>query len=253
MKKLAWILFFCIGLLLAAAAIVHVSGRPRTLADVSSPAGTWRLVVRGQNKLIGGVEVTAAVHTSDGRRISLGVIDLRSNWAEAKHEYQPHDRLHTRIDEVKAVVGGRLLLRDRYFAGEDYVVAGKMGLEDVRLPIGEVNSLGFRLASGLSASDDHVDLRIVDFDRLLHPGRTFTVSADLAKTGTDLMHLQYAWHDSTTDRSLTGSLVDGFSVSLQVEEVTNHVVIGTVEVQAKEPLIRLSGRFRLVNRIGSAR
>jgi hypothetical protein len=121
-KRLLWV----IGILASAALIVFAYSSwvnpSKVLADVTSPSGDWRVVVHGK-PVLGGVEVTATVRTGDDRSISCGVIDLRPEWREAEYVYQAHETLHTRIDEVKAIVGDRLLFRDDYFPDEKFGVS----------------------------------------------------------------------------------------------------------------------------------
>ena len=100
MSKLLW----SVGVLSLIAVSIFLylglTAKSKILADVTSPTGAWRVVVHGKD-VWNGVEVTAVVHTHDGREISLGVIDLRPEWGETEYDYQADPSHHTRIDEVK--------------------------------------------------------------------------------------------------------------------------------------------------------
>lgn len=234
------------------------SNRVQTLADVRSPTGEWGVKVQGRKLLFGAIEVTAAVQTHDGREISLGVIDLRPGWAEAEQQYQAHKTAHTRIDEVKAVVGGEVLLRDDYFPGIDHEVSGTIDGKAVRLRLGEVNRDGFHFMSGLTlgsiGGDEHLSVLIPAARAKLAEGVHIEVDGAAEGTSASGTMLDLAWNVESSGFAAStavlrvASLMDGFSLSLVIDEVTPHLVIGSLRVTAEAPQIDLQGSFRLVNR-----
>jgi hypothetical protein len=235
---------------IAVGVLITTANRQKVLADVTSPSGAWRVQVLGKRVLMGGIEVTAEVLTGDNRAVSLGVIDLRPNWPEAEHFYQAHESLHTRIDEVKAIVGERLLIRDDFIPNEDHSVTGLMGTKQVTLPIGELNNLGFLFTTGLwDGRSDHVRIMIVDFPNKFATTRSFTVDATMERPfqPDDGIHMHYGWKDAETGDRQGGAKPNGFSLTLNISEVTEHVVLGSVHITADNPRIDLKGEFRLLN------
>jgi hypothetical protein len=250
MKKIVWI----IGLLLLVAfwAVYAITAKSKTLADVSSPTGDWRVVVRGKQLLLGSIEVTAEVHTHDGRRISLGVIDLRPEWAETEYTYQADETLHTRIDEVKAVVGGlfgHVLIRDDYFPDESFAVSGTIEGEQVKLRIGKVNNVSFYFMTGAHqiGKAATVSVGIIDLPQQLAAGNVFEI--DAAEDELSVPGVTYHWHDSQKSQNMHAGHHKNFSLRLEVHEVTEHIVTGTVNITGTDPQVDLSGRFRLVNEV----
>jgi len=104
-------------LLIAGFAFLRLSGERRVLADMTSPSGDWRVEVIGTNQILGGVEVVAHVHTSDGRMTSRGVIDLLPDWEVATEQYREASN-RSSINEVEARLGdeqdGTMLLKADY-------------------------------------------------------------------------------------------------------------------------------------------
>jgi hypothetical protein len=211
MRKIRWVIGFLFIAAIVLWAVVALTTKSKTLADVTSPSGDWRIVVRGKQLLLRGIEVTAEVHTQDGRRVSLGVIDLRQEWAETEYDYQAHETLHTRIDEVKAVLGSmttpRLLFRDDYFSDEDFFVSGKIGGEPVKMRIGKVDNLAFHFMSGLQSLDiSRVSVGFLDLPNQLTAGKTFVVDEnEFVVPGT-----MYHWHDSKNQQRMYGDTIGIF-------------------------------------------
>ncbi len=247
-KKLLWLLGSIVVVAIAILAYMELSAESKTLADVSSPTGAWRVVVRGKD-VWGGVEVTAVVHTQGNRRIPLGVIDLRQEWPETEHFYQADKTFHTRIDEVKAIVGDRILFRDNYFPGEEFGVSGTIKNQPVNLRIGNVNNQGFHFASTNSLiPTPSVSIQFVDFPKKLAPGAIFEVQAS-GTEGIPLPDITCYWRDSDSGQLRVESNHRDISMRLEVAQVTEHVVTGNVKIVGKDPDVDLSGNFRLVTQL----
>ena len=250
MKRLLLLIVSLVLLAIAAFAYLESSAQSKTLADVSSPSGDWRVIVRGKD-VIGGVEVTADVHTRDGRVISRGVIDLRPEWAETEHDYQAHKTLHTRIDEVKAVVGDTVLFRDDYFPGEDFAVTGTIEGQEVKFRIGEVNNLGFHFMSGLSLTDgEKVSVQFIDFPSKLASGKVFDIDVSVKPSFNP--DITYYLNSPESGRLQVVSHDKPFSLHLEVDQATKFVVTGTLQLRGDDPDVDLSGTFRLVNILGDS-
>ena len=73
----------------ALVAVFIVMTQERTLSRATSPDGHWTVVVKGSPRLlgIGGVEVTLEYYSLAGQAYSLGVIDLCSDWRQARDRY----------------------------------------------------------------------------------------------------------------------------------------------------------------------
>lgn len=226
---------------------LRLATRSKVLADVKSPTGAWRVVVRGKD-VWSSVEVTAVVHTHDGREIPLGVIDLRAEWGETEYVYQADPVHHTRIDEVKAVVGDRLLFRDTYFPNEHYAITGEIAGRKVELRIGKVDNLGFHFASTDSLNPaPSVSAKFLDFPQRLFPGAKF----DIETTSNKIIpsNVTCYWRDPNNGHLMVVSAHQNYSVRVVVDEVTQHLVTGTLHIKAQDPSIELSGDFRLVNQL----
>lgn len=239
---LAWLT----GLLAAAAFTLfayHSWVNPsKVLADVTSPSGDWRVVVYGK-AVLSGVEVTATVHTDDDRSISCGVIDLRPEWPEAEYVYQAHKSHHTRIDEVKAIVGDRLLYRDDYFSDEKFAVTGMIADKQVTLRIGKVDNMGFHFESGI-ADTNKVSVQVANVHDTL-ASEAFTI--DASKDQFIMPGINYFWRDPESGNlNVVGHHKD-FSLSLKITKVSDFVVTGTVRISGNSPAVDLEGQFRLVN------
>ena len=241
--KLLW----PIGLLASAACILFVYlsfvNPPKVLADVTSPSGAWRMVVHGK-AVLGGVEVTATVHTSDDRSISCGVIDLRPEWPEAEFVYQAHKTLHTRIDEVKAIVGDRLFFRDDYFPDEKFGVTGTLADKQVTLRIGKVDDLGFHFESGITDTEK-VSVQVANVRETLDSAEGIAI--DSSKDQFAMPGINYIWRDPESGQlNVVGHHKD-FSLRLKVDKVSDFVVTGTVRLVGNAPEVNLAGEFRIVN------
>lgn len=92
-------------LLIAGCVFILLAGQRKVLADMTSPSGDWRVEVIGTNKILGGIEIVAHVHTSDGRMTSRGVIDMQSDWETADQMYR-EDPDCSYITETEARLGG---------------------------------------------------------------------------------------------------------------------------------------------------
>ena len=117
MKLLKYLIAAIFVLLIAGCVFVLLVGQRKVLADMTSPSGDWRVEVIGTNKLLGGIEIVAHVHTSDGRMTSRGVIDLLPDWEIATERYR-EDPDRSYINEVEARLGdkqsGTILMKDDY-------------------------------------------------------------------------------------------------------------------------------------------
>jgi hypothetical protein len=225
----------------------EMSAQSKILADVPSPSGAWRVVVQGKD-VFNGVEVTAVVHTHDGREISLGVIDLRPNWEETEHDYQADPVLHTRIDEVKAVVGDQVLLRDRFFPGEHHAVTGTLAGQKVDLRIGKIMNTGFRFASTdrLKPGPD-ILVQFLDFRQRLSPGAVFEFETSDETVLTP--RITCFWEEPESGEFRIASAEKNFSLRVAVDQVTPHVVTGSMRIVAEKPEVDVSGNFRLLNEL----
>jgi len=256
MKRLLWLFGLICSLAIVMVAYRALSSRSRILADVSSPTFAWRVVVRGR-EVIGGIEVTADVHTRDGGLFSCGVMDLRPEWPETEYVYQADDTFHTRIDEVKAVVGDTVLFHDDYFPTDNFAVSGSIAGQEVKLRIGHVDHLGFHFMSGLSIQDgEKVSVQFIDFPPKLAPGKLFEIEvSDLPSFNPSINYYlkNSIRRDSGRERLRVFSHDKPFSLRLKVEQVTGHVVTGTLKLTGTQPDVDLSGSFRLVNRVPNAR
>lgn len=242
-KKLFWLT----GLLASAAFILFVYlsvvNPPRVLADVTSPSGAWRMVVHGK-AVLGGVEVTATVHTSDGRSISCGVVDMRPEWPEAEYVYQAHKTLHTRIDEVKAIVGDRLFFRDDFFPDEKYGVTGMLADKQVTLRVGKVDNLGFHFESG-GTDSEKVSVQVANVRETLASAEAITI--DASKDQLVMPGINYFWRDPESGQLNVMGHHKDFSLSLKIAKVSDFVVTGTVRIVGNDPAVDIAGEFRLVN------
>ena len=82
-------LFAVVGVLVGAlilTAVIMSSGRTETLTMAESPAGTWKVTIKGRQTMR-GVEVTMTARTSDGIARLFGVIDLCDSFDYAKYKY----------------------------------------------------------------------------------------------------------------------------------------------------------------------
>ena len=247
MKWLLWVIGILVIIAIGVVAYRKLPSHSRILADVSSPSDAWRVVVNGKD-VMSGVEVSATVHTNDGRAISRGVIDLRPEWRETEYFYQAHEALHTRIDEVKAVVGDNLLFRDDYFPGQDFAVTGTLADKPVKLRIGTVDNMGFHFMSGLRVGDgEKVSVQFIDFPSKLVRGKVFSIQAsaeDFIIPG-----IAYYWRDPESDMLNVVGHNKNFSLNLVVDQVSDFVVTGTVRITGTDPNVDLAGDFRLVNKL----
>lgn len=260
-KRLSWFFGLLCALAISTAEYRTFSSRSRILVDVSSPTLAWRVVVRG-TEVMGGIEVTADVYTRDGGVFSCGVLDLRPEWPETEYVYQADATFHTRIDEVKAVVGDKLLFRDDYFSENDFAVSGSIAGQDVKYRIGNVDNLGFHFMSGLSLEDgEKVSVQFVDFPAKLTPGKVIDIaSSDLPSFNPSITYYHKISDPNSSDPDSSGqdrlrvlSHDKPFSLRLEVDQVTGFVVTGTMRLTGCEPDVDLSGSFRLVNRLSDTR
>jgi hypothetical protein len=178
----------------------------------------------------------------------LGVIDLRPNWEETEHDYQADPDLHTRIDEVKAVVGDQVLLRDRFFPDEHHAVTGTLAGQKVDLRIGKIMNTGFRFASSdrLKPGPD-ILVQFLDFRQRLFPGAVFEFETSDEAVFTP--RITCFWEEPESGEFRIASPEQNFSLRVAVDQVTPYVVTGSMRVVAEEPEVDVSGNFRLLNEL----
>ena len=97
--------------IVALAAVFMVMTQKRTLSRATSPNHRWTVVVQGSPRLlgIGGIEVTLDYYSSAGQAHSLGVIDLCSDWRQARDRYGTFS-----IENDGAEVHDRVISFDRH-------------------------------------------------------------------------------------------------------------------------------------------
>lgn len=115
--------------------------------------------------------------------------------------------------------------------------------ERVKMRIGEVKNTSFYFMSGATRSDLPSASIGIYSPTGLAAGQIFETNGDDLLTPAAI----YEWRDSQSGQ--INYAMQGASqkknVSLRLEEVTDHVVIGEISITGKDPEVDLSGKFRL--------
>ena len=251
MKNYKYLFAAIVLILIAGFAFFFLRGERRALADMTSPSGDWRVEVIGTNKILGGIEIVAHVHTSDGRMTSRGVIDMLSDWEIAEFIYQEGVN-SSFIDEAKARVGDMqnptILYRDDYFPGEDHRVQGEVFGKPVEFRLGQVTNRGFTFSTAIFGMTDRDDLsvNVINFQDKLTPGAIFLLNKESPVVPE--IYIFERIRDPESKGHLIGDLQNP-KLKITVDQVTDNLVTGTLELRSEESNVNLSGNFRLPNEL----
>ena len=244
-KKLFAVVGVLVGVLILAGFIMS-SGRTETLAMAESPAGTWKVTIKGRQTMR-GVEVTMAARTSDGITRSFGVIDLCDSFDYAKYKYAESVTQRLQVDETKALFGDRLVLLGDIDKSKQAVVEGHMNEIPVSLTHGEWRNTGLVLHNGrIEARRDRLHVMLTTEDGVFGNGWSVTIGPHGTQSSGEVM-VGYDYRDPETDVGMGGYLGRGFTLELKVDSVSRHLITGSIDVNSADPPVQLSGPFRVVN------
>lgn len=234
--------------LIAVMATVYLAASTKTIIVAkASPAKSWRIEILGSPQLLGGIEVTANVYTQQNQHM-LGVINLCSSWEEAKFIYAESATDKLMIDEVKATFDGRMLIRDRYLPNENHGVTGSVGGIPIKLPIGELTNTGFKFSDGTSeGSSSHVTVMPKNLPTEIQPGFEIHIKSVDPIPQAAFVNVTIRGRNDDLQQSL--SLSGRCDLAINITEVTDHIVEGTISISSEEDDVKLDGNFRLVNHL----